>query len=328
MPTRLVLNPATVTNLGCLYESGVDLYYNDGNGNAVRITSGGAVNASSASGANPSASVGLSAVNGSAGTFLRSDGAPALSQSIVPTWSGLHTFQVFPVTPSSAPTTDYQVSNKKYVDDSGTAKLAIAAGANYRLTASDGSANRGNAAAITASRALISDSNGIPTHATTTSTEIDYVSGVTSAIQTQLNTKLSTQTNKFIGILEWTPGSATTTSGTYADLTVDASITIATTGSHLLILIVTGVFTTTAGASPGYGLSIGGAASIDLPLSSSISFPGAACRTTHVIPHTLSLTAGTQNFKIQWKRVAGTGTLTTNSTGETLRMLIYQLVAS
>lgn len=45
------------------------------------------------SAANPSASVGLAAVNGSAATFLRSDGAPALSQSISPTWSGAHIFQ-------------------------------------------------------------------------------------------------------------------------------------------------------------------------------------------------------------------------------------------
>ncbi len=43
-------------------------------------------------GANPSVSVGLAAVNGSAGTWMRSDGAPALSQAIVPTWSGAHTF--------------------------------------------------------------------------------------------------------------------------------------------------------------------------------------------------------------------------------------------
>lgn len=42
--------------------------------------------------ANPSASVGLSAVNGSATTAMRSDAAPALSQAIVPTWTGLHTF--------------------------------------------------------------------------------------------------------------------------------------------------------------------------------------------------------------------------------------------
>jgi endosialidase-like protein len=44
------------------------------------------------SGANPTALVGLSPVNGVATTLLRSDGAPALDQSIVPTWTGTHTF--------------------------------------------------------------------------------------------------------------------------------------------------------------------------------------------------------------------------------------------
>jgi len=42
--------------------------------------------------ANPSASVGLSAVNGSALTFMRSDAAPALDQAITPTWTGKHTY--------------------------------------------------------------------------------------------------------------------------------------------------------------------------------------------------------------------------------------------
>lgn len=42
--------------------------------------------------ANPTGTVGLTAVNGSAVTYLRSDGAPALSQAISPTWSGQHTF--------------------------------------------------------------------------------------------------------------------------------------------------------------------------------------------------------------------------------------------
>ena len=43
--------------------------------------------------ANPSASVGLTAVNGSAVTAMRSDAAPPISQSIAPTWTGIHTFQ-------------------------------------------------------------------------------------------------------------------------------------------------------------------------------------------------------------------------------------------
>lgn len=41
---------------------------------------------------NPTATIGLTAVNGSATTAMRSDGAPALSQSIAPTWTGLHTY--------------------------------------------------------------------------------------------------------------------------------------------------------------------------------------------------------------------------------------------
>lgn len=40
--------------------------------------------------ANPTGAVGLAAVNGSAATAMRSDGAPALSQAIAPTWSAPH----------------------------------------------------------------------------------------------------------------------------------------------------------------------------------------------------------------------------------------------
>ena len=42
--------------------------------------------------ANPTATIGLTVVNGSATTAMRSDAAPALSQAIVPTWTGTHTF--------------------------------------------------------------------------------------------------------------------------------------------------------------------------------------------------------------------------------------------
>lgn len=55
----------------------------------VTVASSGAA---SPSGANPSANVGLAAVNGLATTYLRSDGSPGLSQAIAPTWTGVHTF--------------------------------------------------------------------------------------------------------------------------------------------------------------------------------------------------------------------------------------------
>lgn len=47
------------------------------------------------------------------------------------------------------------------------------------------------ASVITGNRALASDASGIPVHTTTTDTELNYVSGVTSAIQTQINTKVT-----------------------------------------------------------------------------------------------------------------------------------------
>lgn len=68
---------------------------------------------------NPTASVGLAAVNGVASTVMRSDAAPALSQSIAPTWTGAHTF-----TPAS-----------------GTAVTINAASAAYGLVISNQSAS-------------------------------------------------------------------------------------------------------------------------------------------------------------------------------------------
>jgi endosialidase-like protein len=42
---------------------------------------------------NPTAQIGLTAINGSAATAMRSDAAPALNVGISPTWTGIHTFQ-------------------------------------------------------------------------------------------------------------------------------------------------------------------------------------------------------------------------------------------
>lgn len=66
----------------------------------------------------------------------------------------------------------------------------VNSGTQYRLGyyATTGTAIS-EAAAITANRALISDANGVPTHSATTATELGYVSGVTSSIQTQLDAK-------------------------------------------------------------------------------------------------------------------------------------------
>lgn len=53
-------------------------------------------NSTGATGANPTASTGLTAVDGVATTFMRSDAAPAIDVAINPTWTALHTFNIVP----------------------------------------------------------------------------------------------------------------------------------------------------------------------------------------------------------------------------------------
>ena len=57
---------ALVSDVGCLYESGVDLYYNDGSGNQIRLTQSGSVVGSSGTitGLTPPASASYSSVSG------------------------------------------------------------------------------------------------------------------------------------------------------------------------------------------------------------------------------------------------------------------------
>ena len=77
----------------------------------------------------------------------------------------------------------------------------IRAGSAYKWVTND-STGKLQETTVTASRAVASDSNGLPVASATTATELGYVSGVTSAIQTQLNGKLTsslTDTHIFIG---------------------------------------------------------------------------------------------------------------------------------
>ena len=115
------------------------------------------------------------------------------------------------------------------------------------------------ASAITASRALISDANGIPTHATTTATEIGYVNGVTSAIQTQLNAKAPLASPTFSGTIT-TPltASRALVTGSSAELAVSATTATqvgylsgasGTTGTGNLVFSASPTFTGTVVSS-------------------------------------------------------------------------------
>jgi hypothetical protein len=80
-------------------------------------------------------------------------------------------------------------------------------------------------AAATASRAIVSDASGFVTAATTTATEIGYVNGVTSSIQTQLGTKVTGFSDPNADrILFWDDSA-----GAYAALTVGSGLSLTDT---------------------------------------------------------------------------------------------------
>jgi hypothetical protein len=105
--------------------------------------------------ANPSASIGSAAVNGSATTAMRSDAAPPIDQSIAPTWTGAHTF-----TKKVAFTT----VDKGTQSAAGTLTLDFSTGNNFKATFGAGNltiANPTNAAAGQSGiLALTQDSGG------------------------------------------------------------------------------------------------------------------------------------------------------------------------
>ncbi len=123
------------------------------------------------------------------------------------------------------PTTDG--GSGEFLQTNGSGVLTWAAGGGtpaltqYRLAVGDASNLLSTGAAITGNRALISDANGVPTHSATTATELGYVNGVTSSIQTQLD--------KEIGIIQSATYTLTSTTATQKlfDAVTNGEITVA-----------------------------------------------------------------------------------------------------
>jgi hypothetical protein len=94
------------------------------------------------------------------------------------------------------------------IDDSGNiANASIDADSNTITNIEDADIKAGAAislaklAALTANRALTSDASGVIVPSSVTDTELGYLSGVTSAIQTQLNSKLNLSGGTMTGVL-------------------------------------------------------------------------------------------------------------------------------
>lgn len=126
---------------------------------------------------------------GAATRYLRSDGTWA----VPPDTNTTYTLGSFGITATAAElnkldgvtATTAEINYLEGVTSAIQTQLNGKAASSHRHSASQ-------VTGLTASRALVSDSGGHPAVSTVTSTELGYLDGVTSAIQTQLNNKAST----------------------------------------------------------------------------------------------------------------------------------------
>jgi hypothetical protein len=153
--------------------------------------------------ANPTAKVALTAVNGSATTFMRSDAAPPLDVTIAPTWTGDHTFT--PTSGTAITVNSHAATNGVVIqaaDSVSKAFQAVDGGAN-NITAAIQTTNTEASLRATGTtpslgfytggtqRATISSAGGVTINAPTTSTvtalTVNAVANTTGSYAAQLN---------------------------------------------------------------------------------------------------------------------------------------------
>jgi hypothetical protein len=201
------------------------------------------------------------------------------------------------------------------------------------------------AAAITASRALISDANGIPTHSTVTSTELGYVSGVTSAIQTQLAAKLSSPLTgnvaaggfKFTGlgagsaagesaryeqlkILQYVTSTSTTNSSTtstsFGNGGLTGTITPSSTSSKILIIATSGLRPTASALTAYATIARGGTNLMDATLGGAQVFSNSGGNTDFAVCLVwVDSPASVSALTYTWQFRSGTGGTSVESPG-------------
>lgn len=182
-------------------------------------------------------------------------------------------------------------------------------------------------AAVTASRALVSDGSGFVSPATTTSTEIGYVNGVTSAIQTQLDAKVAKSTLTTKGDIYIATGASTVVrqavgaDGTFlkADSAQTNGVTWATAGSSKSVVskaFADTPFTASTEDIILYDTS-GGASTINLPAGSA----GKVFRITKTTTDFSVLTVdGDASENIRDNGTSAT-TTTLNTAGESIELV-------
>lgn len=214
----------------------------------------------------------------------------ALTGDVGATGPGSVTATIQPGVVSNAKLANSAVTDAKVSASAAITRSKLASGSAFRLVTNDTSGVMADAAAITSSRALASDANGIPTHSATTSAELAFLSGVTSSVQTQLNGKQATGnyiTATTGDVVATGPGSVSATiqagavtntklaSNAVTDVKVDAAAAITRsklasgTASHVVINDPSGVMSSEATlATSRGGTNIATWTTGDIPYSS------------------------------------------------------------
>jgi len=155
--------------------------------------------------------------------------------------------------------------------------------------------------AVTASRALASTALGLPVAATTTAAELDFVSGVTSGIQTQINSKQAT--GSYITALTGDvtasgPGSvgATLAATTNATLTTLSGLTTASS------LVSIGTVTTGTWNATTIAIAKGGSGQVTANAALNAFLPSQATNAGKFLT--------TDGSNTSWATTAGAGTVT------------------
>ena len=176
--------------------------------------------------------------------------------STVQSVGGTKTFTSAPVLSSLTPSLPLAVDGAGTVTSRTLVDADVAAGAAIALS---------KLAALTASRAVVSDGSGILSASATTSTEVGYLSGVTGPLQTQLNGKQATLTP---GNLTSSTTGVTVTGGTGVTVGPNASISVQTaSGSQPGLLSAADWTSFNSRITPGVGAivnaDVGASAAID-----------------------------------------------------------------
>ena len=126
-------------------------------------------------------------------SYVNGDPSTGLTGSIIPAGALenpqreiVNTITSAGLTPSASSNAQLAQAVSTLINNSASALQTQVAGKQATIT---GAATTITSSNLTASRALVSNSNGKVAVSDTTSTELSYVHGVTSAIQTQLNAK-------------------------------------------------------------------------------------------------------------------------------------------